>query len=86
MAKQSLLWTTLPNGYSDDGKSLRVSVLLSPRLDAEGDPQQLGTFGDFVDWPVLLALMSHNLSDLRRVNLSGRDIRVSAGYRTLVLW
>ena len=55
MAKQSLLWTTLPNGYSDDGKSLRVSVLLSPRLDAEGDPQQLGTFGDFVDWPDTLA-------------------------------
>ncbi len=60
MAKQSLLWTALPNGYSQDGKSLRVSLLLSPRLDPEADPldptivEQLATFPDFVDWPATL--------------------------------
>jgi len=51
MAKQSLLWTALPNGYTVDGKSLRVSLLVSPRLDAEADLQQLATFPDFIDWP-----------------------------------
>ena len=51
MAKQALLWTALPNGYSDDGQSLRVSVLLSPRLDPQADPQELSSFPDFVDWP-----------------------------------
>lgn len=62
MAKQSLLWTALPNGYSDDEKSLRVSLLLSPRLDPENVPldpdapeQQLAAFPDFVDWPHTLA-------------------------------
>lgn len=55
MARQTLLWTALPNGYSDDGKSLRVSVLLSPRLDPEADPQELGSFPDFIDWPTTVA-------------------------------
>ena len=55
MAKQSLLWTTLPNGYTDDGKSLRISVLLTPRLDAETSSQELASFPDFVDWPDTLA-------------------------------
>ncbi|HET9706603.1 MAG TPA: hypothetical protein VFP85_21330 [Vicinamibacterales bacterium] len=50
MAKQTLLWTALPNGYSTDGQSLRVTALLSPRLDA-GAVGQLSSFGDFLDWP-----------------------------------
>src|SRR5262245_6887991 len=55
MARQSLIWTALPNGYSDDGASLRVSVLLSPRLDAETDPEQLKTFfPEWQDWPKTL--------------------------------
>ena len=54
MARQSLLWTTLPNGYGDDG-SLRVSALLSPRLDSQVDAEELATFPDFVDWPATLA-------------------------------
>jgi hypothetical protein len=54
MAKQALLWTALPNGYSDDGESLRVSALVSPRLDAQADPEQLSSFPDFVDWPKTL--------------------------------
>ena len=50
MAKQTLLWTALPNGYSPDGQSLRITALLSPRLDA-GAVGQLSSFGDFLDWP-----------------------------------
>ena len=41
MARQSLLWTALPNGHADDGQSLRVTVLVSPRLEAEADPERL---------------------------------------------
>jgi hypothetical protein len=56
MAKQSLIWTALPNGYSEDGASLRVSVLLSPRLDAQADPQELKSFfPDWEDWPQTLS-------------------------------
>jgi hypothetical protein len=56
MAKQTLIWTALPNGYSADGSSLRVSVLLSPRLDAETDPEELSSFfPDWEDWPQTLS-------------------------------
>ena len=41
MAKQTILWTALPNGYSDDGRSLRVSLLVSPRLEPDFDPPDL---------------------------------------------
>lgn len=54
MAKQTTLWTALPNGYSKDGRSLRVSVLVSPRLEPDFDPH-LESFPDFVDWPATLA-------------------------------
>jgi hypothetical protein len=56
MPKQTLMWTALPNGYTDDGLSLRVSLLLSPRLDPEAGEGALKTFfPDFQDWPGLLA-------------------------------
>src|SRR5438552_8716880 len=54
MAKQTLLFTALPNGYSDDRKSLRLSVFVSPRLDPEAAPAKLSSFGDFIDWPATL--------------------------------
>ena len=54
MAKQSILWTALPNGYSEDGRSLQISLLVSPRLEPDLD-QQLKGFPDFVDWPAALA-------------------------------
>jgi hypothetical protein len=55
MAKQSFLWTAMPNGYASDGKSLRVSALLSPRLDPQSDPPQLiSFFPDWEDWPATL--------------------------------
>ncbi len=55
MAKQSLIWTTLPNGCTQDGRHLRISILLSPRLDPQSDPQELDSFPDFWDWPHTLA-------------------------------
>ena len=63
MARQSLVWTTLPNGYSTDGKSLRVSVLLSPRLDPQADPSRLDSFfPDWEDWPQTLAKANFSVS------------------------
>ena len=51
MAKQSFLWTCLPNGLTPDRRGLRVSVLVSPRLDAQGDAPELATFPEWLDWP-----------------------------------
>lgn len=56
MARQSLIWTSLPNGLTPDGRGVRLSVLLSPRLDAGTDPPQLSSFfPDWEDWPATLA-------------------------------
>src|SRR5262245_23677338 len=56
MARQSLMWTTLPNGLTPEGDGLRVSVMLSPRLDTLGDPPRLDSvFPDWRDWPATLA-------------------------------
>jgi hypothetical protein len=52
--KQTILWTALPNGRSDDGRSLRLSLLASPRLETDPDTT-LAAFPDFVDWPATLA-------------------------------
>ena len=55
MARQSFIWTVLPNGITSDGGSLRVSILLSPRLDPQGDPKKLASFfPDWEDWPKTL--------------------------------
>lgn len=54
MAKQTINWTALPNGYSEDGRSLRISVLVSPRLETDGADGSLKDFPDFVDWPATL--------------------------------
>lgn len=54
MAKQTILWTALPNGYSKDRRSLRISLLVTPRLEPDADPR-LKAFPDFVDWPATLA-------------------------------
>ena len=54
MAKQTLICTCLPNGVSQDGKGLRVSVLISPRLDPGADRPQLSSFDDWLDWPATL--------------------------------
>lgn len=55
MPVQSLIWTVLPNGLTADGRSLRLSVLVSPRLEPEGAPARVSSFADFVDWPATLS-------------------------------
>lgn len=66
MAKQALVWTALPNGYSADGGSLRLSVLLAPRLDPQpqpGTPSQLDLlFPDWEDWPLTLSQARFDVS------------------------
>lgn len=64
MAKQSLMWTCLPNGITEDGRSLRVSVLLSPRLhlDPDVDKPVLASFPEWLDWPTALAGAKFNFS------------------------
>jgi hypothetical protein len=59
MARQSLTWTALPNGYTDDHTGIRLSVLLSPRLDTQ-DPtathKKLSVFFPaWEDWPKTLS-------------------------------
>lgn len=55
MARQSFIWTALPNGYTDDGLSLRLSILMSPRLDPQAAPHRLDSyFPDWEDWPAQL--------------------------------
>ena len=54
MARQTLIWTALPNGYTSDG-NLRLSVLLSPRLYPETEElKSLSFFPDWQDWPSVL--------------------------------
>lgn len=55
MAKQTLMWTCLPNGISDDRKNLRLSVMVSPKLDAEGDAKELASFPEWLDWPATIS-------------------------------
>ena len=52
-ANQSLLWTALPNGLTEDG-GLRVSVMLVPRLDPGDDQPYLSSFPEWLDWPATL--------------------------------
>ena len=52
MAKQTLMWTTLPNGgNAATAGTLRVSVLLSPRLEAPVAKSTLSAFPEMANWP-----------------------------------
>ena len=51
MARQSLMWTTLPNGLTPDRDGVRVSVMLSPRLDPLGPDVRAARPRD--DWDLL---------------------------------
>jgi len=64
MAKQCLMWTCLPNGLTEDGRVLRVSVLLSPRLhlDPDVDKPVLASFPEWLDWRTTLAEAKFNFS------------------------
>jgi hypothetical protein len=56
MARQSLVWTALPNGLTENRDGLRLSVTVTPRLDPDGDDPRVASFApDWVDWPATLA-------------------------------
>ena len=55
MARQSFVWTCLPNGVDPADGRLCLSVLVSPRLDPEADPAELSSFPEWLDWPAALA-------------------------------
>lgn len=72
MAIQSLMWTTLPNGVERDG-SLRVSVLLSPRLDPGAASAPITDFfPDWDDWPATLAHATFT------VHYGGASVKIGA--------
>jgi hypothetical protein len=57
------MWTALPNGYSADGTSLRLSVLLSPRLEPQARPNALSSFfPDWEDWPATLSTATFTIA------------------------
>src|SRR5437899_12772780 len=63
MVQQSFLWTALPNGYTPDRTGLRISVLLSPRLEPQNlEPRLASFFPDWEDWPATLAKAKFNIS------------------------
>jgi len=77
MARQTLMWTTLPNGITPDGRSLRVSVMVSPRLDPETGPAVLASFfPDWEDWPRTLSRATFHVS------CGGATVRVRATQAT----
>jgi len=75
MAKQTILWTVLPNGRVSDGDlagRLQVSIVVSPRLTPEAaNEQRLGAFGEFLDWPGTLSEARFKL----RIGTQGAGLR-----------
>ena len=52
--KQTIVWTALPFGINPTGKQLRLSVLISPRLDTTPAASGiLKDFPDFRNWPAV---------------------------------
>jgi len=58
MAKQTIIWTALPNGRETDGPyagQLRISIVISPRLTPEsGQERFLKAFHIWRNWPASL--------------------------------
>jgi len=52
MLTQRVVWTALPNGFTEDRRRLRISLVVSPRLvDDEHPESELSFFPDWLDWP-----------------------------------
>jgi hypothetical protein len=57
MKKQTIIWTALPKGITQDGARLQLSVFVSPRLQTNegGGNPTLQQFPDFLHWPDKMA-------------------------------
>jgi hypothetical protein len=68
MKKQTIIWTTLPNGSNGTlapGSKLKLSVFISPRLwnnDPNISTMNLADFPDFLDWPARVNMATFQVS------------------------
>ncbi|HEY0928503.1 MAG TPA: hypothetical protein VGE27_01185 [Gemmatimonas sp.] len=87
MPKQSLIWTALPNGVTADGSGLRISVLVSPRLQPESAAPVLSSFADFVDWPDTLrrAKVSLTIGDTA-IPITDKHVDSGIGVADSAVW
>jgi hypothetical protein len=84
MAKQTILWTALPNGRVEEGPlegRLRISIVASPRLTPQApDEQVLKAFPEWVNWPKTLGYVKFQLAigpdsvDLEPISMSEPDL------------
>lgn len=60
MVQQTIMWTALPNGLTEDGTRLRLSVFVSARLQSTDTKTtlDLSQYPDFLQWPQKLAAAS----------------------------
>lgn len=87
MPRQSLLWTALPNGLTPDGRSVRLSVLVSPRLEPQAAPPTLASFPDLAAWPTTLAGATFTVRvGTRTVSLTTADADDTLGTPDLAAW
>jgi len=86
MPLQSILATALPNGFTGDGK-LRLSVLVSPRLEPQLAPAELRSFVDFAAWPTTLAAAKFTVQlGAKKVTLTGKDFDATIGVPDIATW
>jgi len=63
VSDERAVFIALPNGlHPDDDKLARVSIVVSPRLTADGDGQRLSDFNAFRNWPKTLDAVSIGLA------------------------
>ena len=87
MPVQSLIWTALPNGRTADGRFVRLSLLVSPRLEPESANPELSSFPDFVDWPATLAKAVVNVHiGGSTIALTTQQIDTSIGVADSTVW
>jgi len=87
VASQTVLWTPLPNRYTADGGSLRLSLLASPRLVPDGAPGTLDAFPDFLDWPASVSASTFTVTlGASGVTLSGEEISGAVALPDSATW
>lgn len=86
MPSQSIILTALPNGFSTEG-DLRLSVLISPRLDPQLAPKKLSSFADFAAWPTTISDARFTVKlGTKTVVLTSADFDRTLGMPDLETW